>query len=166
MCQAAHCEAVDQEAREQLAAAVMAELLYATTTSANDDIDDEENDTCPHQDDRGALADEAPPNHSCASSSLVRQRAAPQHDGTQGGAAGAGDVPHHPVWHPHRARRLPDITEEGVDEQAGMAPPPSEVEGRDPVIVEPCYLCSWDSYSPHDHSKGDALFDEADQTMD
>ena len=43
---------------------------------------------------------------------------------------------------------------------------PPEVEGRDSVIVEPRYLCSWDTYSPHDHSEGDALFDEADQTMD
>jgi hypothetical protein len=53
-----------------------------------------------------------------------------------------------------------------VDEQARMAATPSEVEGGDPVIVEPHYLCSWDSYSPHNHSKGDALFDEADQTID
>ena len=53
-----------------------------------------------------------------------------------------------------------------MDEQAGVAEVPPEVEGRDLVIVEPHYLCSWDSYSPYDHSEGDALFDKADQTMD
>ena len=53
-----------------------------------------------------------------------------------------------------------------MDEQAGMAATTPEVEEGDTVIVEPHYLCSWDSYSPHDHSEGDALFDEADQTMD
>ena len=53
-----------------------------------------------------------------------------------------------------------------MDEQARMAAMTSEVEEGDTVIVEPRYLCSWDSYSPHDHSEGDALFDEADQTMD
>ena len=53
-----------------------------------------------------------------------------------------------------------------MDEQARVAETPPEVEGRDPVIIEPRYLCSWDSYSPHDHSEGDALFDEVDQTMD
>ena len=53
-----------------------------------------------------------------------------------------------------------------MDEQAGVAATPPEVEGRDPIIVEPRYLCSWDDYSPHNHSEGDALFDEVDQTMD
>ena len=53
-----------------------------------------------------------------------------------------------------------------MDEQAGVAAPTPEVEGGDTVTVEPRYLCSWDSYSPYDHSEGDALFDEADQTMD
>ena len=147
----------------------MAELPYASATSANDNTDDndnEENDTCPHQDHRGALADSPSPGDRGASSSQVRQRAAPQHAAAQGSAAGAGDVPHHPVWHPRRTRRLPDIAEEGVDEQAGVAATPPEVEEGDTVIVEPRYLCSWDSYSPHDHSEGDALFDEADQTMD
>ena len=165
-CQAARREAVDQEAREQLAAAAMAELPYATTTSANDDNDDKENDTCTHQDDRGTLANSPSPGDRCTSSSQVRQQAAPQHAAAQGGAADAGDVPRHPIWHPHRAGRLPDIAEEGVDEQARMAAMTSEVEEGDTVIVEPRYLCSWDSYSPHDHSEGDALFDKADQTMD
>ena len=79
-CQAARCEALDQEAREQLAAAAMAELPYATATSANDntdDNDDEENDTCPHQDDGGALANLPSPGGRGASSSQVRQRATP-----------------------------------------------------------------------------------------
>ena len=168
-CQVARREAIDQEAREQLAATAMAELPYATATSANDntdDNDDEENDTCPHQDDGGALADSPSPGGRGASSSQVRQRATPRHAAPQGGAAGAGDVPRHPVWHPRRTRCLPDIAEEGMDEQARVAETPPEVEGRDPVIVEPRYLCSWDSYSPHDHSEGDTLFDEADQTMD
>ena len=53
-----------------------------------------------------------------------------------------------------------------MDEQAGVAAATSEMEEGDMVIVEPRYLCSWDSYSPHDHSEGNALFDEADQTMD
>ena len=53
-----------------------------------------------------------------------------------------------------------------MDKQAGMAATTPEVEEGDMVIVEPCYLCSWDSYSPHDHSEGDALFDKVDQTMD
>ena len=53
-----------------------------------------------------------------------------------------------------------------MDEQARMAMTTSEVEEGDMIIVEPHYLCSWDSYSPHDHSEGDALFDEVDQTMD
>ena len=53
-----------------------------------------------------------------------------------------------------------------MDEQARMAAQTPEVEGGDTVIVEPRYLCSWDSYSPYDHSEGDALFNEADQTMD
>ena len=53
-----------------------------------------------------------------------------------------------------------------MDDQAGVAEAPPEVEGGDTVIVEPHYLCSWDSYSPYDHSKGNALFDEVDQTMD
>ena len=167
-CQVAHHEAVNQEAREQLAVAAMAELPYATATSANDNIDndDEENDTCAHQDDCGALANLPSPGDCGASSAQVRQRATPQHAAAQGGAASAGDVPRHPVWHPCRTRCLPDIAEEGVDEQAGMAAMPSEVEEGDTVIVEPRYLCSWDSYSPHDHSEGDALFDEVDQTMD
>ena len=75
-CQAAHREAFDQEAREQLAAAAMAELPYATATSANDntdDNDDEENDTCAHKDDRGALADSPPPSDCGASSMQVHQ---------------------------------------------------------------------------------------------
>jgi hypothetical protein len=166
-CQAAHHEAFDQEAQEQLTAAAMAELPYATTSSANDnDNDNEENDTCTHEDDCGALANSPSPGDRGASSSQVRQRATPRHAAAQGGAAGAGDVPRHPVWHPRRARCLPDIAEEGVDEQARMAATTSEVKGRDTVIVEPHYLCSWDSYSPHNYSEGDALFDEADQTMD
>ena len=147
----------------------MAELPYATATSANDntdDNDDEENDTCPQQDHGGALADSPSPGGRGASSSQVRQRATPRHAAPQGGATGAGDVPRHPVWHPRRAGRLPDIAEEGVDEQAGVAATAPEVERRDTVTVEPRYLCSWDTYSPHDHSEGDALFDEADQTMD
>ena len=53
-----------------------------------------------------------------------------------------------------------------MDEQARVAVTPPEVEGKDLVIVEPCYLCSWDDYSPYDHSEGDVLFNEADQTMD
>ena len=53
-----------------------------------------------------------------------------------------------------------------MDEQAGVAATTSAMEGRDMVTVEPRYLCSWDSYSPYDHSEGDALFDEADPTMD
>ena len=147
----------------------MAELPYATASPANDDTDDndnEENDTRADQDDSGALADSPSPGGGGASSSQVRQRAAPRHAAPQGGAAGPGDIPRHPVWHPRWAGRLPDIAEEGVDEQARMAATTSEVEGRNTVTVEPRYLCSWDSYSPHDHSEGDALFDEADQTMD
>ena len=145
----------------------MAELPYAATGSANDNHhDSEENDTCAHQDDGGALADSPSPSGRGAGSSQVRQRAAPRHDSTQGGAAGAGDVPCHPIWHPRRTRRLPDIAEKGVDEQARMAAMASEVEGGDTVTVEPRYLCSWDSYSPYNHSEGDALFNEADQTMD
>ena len=92
-CQAAHRKAVDQEAREQLAAAAMAKLPYATTTSANNntnDNNDEENDTCAHQDDCGALADSPSPGDRGASSSQVRQQAAPQHAAAQGGAAGVG----------------------------------------------------------------------------
>ena len=78
-CQAARCEAIDQEAREQLAAAAMAELPYATTSANNntDDNDNEENDTCAHQDDGGTLADSPSPSDRGASSSQVRQRAAP-----------------------------------------------------------------------------------------
>ena len=165
-CQAARREAFDQEAREQLAAAAMAELPYATTTSANDDNDDKENNTCTYQDDRGALANSPSPGDCGASSLQVRQRATPRHAAPQGGATGAGDVPRHLIWHPRRAGRLPDIAEEGVDEQAGVAATTPEVEGRNTVTVEPRYLCSWDSYSPYDHSEGDALFDKADQTMD
>ena len=147
----------------------MAELPYATATSANNNTNNnnnKENDTCAHQDDGGTLADSPPPGDRGASSSQVRQQAAPQHTTSQGGATGAGDVPHHPVWHPHRARRLPDITEEGMDKQARVAATPPEVEGRDPVTIEPCYLCSWDNYSPYDHRKGEVLFNEVDQTMD
>ena len=84
-CQAACCEAVNQEVREQLAAAAMAELPYATATSANDDINDEENDTYAHQDDRGALADPPSPSGGRAGSSQVRQRAVPRHAAPQGG---------------------------------------------------------------------------------
>ena len=144
----------------------MAALPYTTATSANDDNDNEENDTCPKQDYGGPMADAPSPSTSNASSSQVCQRATPRHAAPQGGAPGAGDVPCHPVWHPHRAGRLPDLAEEGVDEQAGVAAPTPAVEGRDTVTVEPRYLCSWDSYSPHDHSEGDALFNEVDQTMD
>ena len=82
----------------------MAELPYATTTSANDN--DEENDTCAYQDDGGALANSPSPGDCRTSHSQVRQRATPQHATTQGGAAGAGDVPRHPVWHPCRTRRV------------------------------------------------------------
>ena len=53
-----------------------------------------------------------------------------------------------------------------MDKQARVAAAPPEVEGRDPVIVEPHYLCSWGDYSPHGHSEGDALFNEVDLTMD
>ena len=166
MCQAACHKAFNQEAQEQLTAAVMAELPYATATSANNNNNTKENNTCTHQDDHGALANAPPPSNSHASSAQVHQRTASRHATAQGSATGAGDVPCHPIWHPRRTRHLPDIAEEGMDEQARMAATPSEVEGRDPVIVEPCYLCSWDSYSPHDHSEGDALFNEADQTMD
>ena len=167
--EAARREAIDQEAREQLAAAALAKLPYATATSANDNTDDndnEENDTCAHEDDCGALADSPSPGDRGASGLQVRQRAAPRHDSAQGGAPSAGDVPRHPVWHPRRTRRLPNIAEEGVDEQARVDTQTPEVEEGDTVIVEPHYLCSWDSYSPHDHSEGDALFDEVDQTMD
>ena len=164
-CQAAHRKALDQEAREQLAATAMAKLPYATA-SANDNTNDEENDTCAHEDDGGTLADSPSPGDRGTSSSQVRQRATPRHAAAQGSAAGAGDISRHPVWHPRRAGRLPDIAEEGVDEQAGVDVLAPEVEEGDTVIVEPRYLCSWDSYSPHDHSEGNALFNEADQTMD
>ena len=43
---------------------------------------------------------------------------------------------------------------------------PPKVKGRDMVTIESHYLCSWDDYSPHNHSKGDALCDEANLTMD
>ena len=78
-CQAARREAFDQEAREQLAAAAMAELPYATATSANDntDNDNEENNTCTHEDDGGTLADSPSPSDHSASSSQVRQQATP-----------------------------------------------------------------------------------------
>ena len=75
-CQAARCKAIDQEAREQLAAAAMAELPYATATSANDntnDNNDEENDTCTHQDDGGALADSPSPGDCGTSGPQMRQ---------------------------------------------------------------------------------------------
>jgi hypothetical protein len=121
----------------------MAELPYATATSANDNNNNhsaEENNTCTHQNNCGTLANLPPPGGSHGSSLQVHQQAAPQHITSQGGATGAGDVPHHPVWHPHQARRLPDITEEGMDKQARVAVMPPEVEGGDPVIVEPHYL--------------------------
>ena len=159
-------KAVDQEAQEQLAAAAMAELPYATATSANDDNDDKENNTCAHQDDRGALADPPSSGGGHAGSLQVRQQAAPRHTAPQGGTIGAGDVLRHPIWHPRRSGHLSNIAAEGMDKQARVAATPPEVEGRDLVIVEPHYLCSWDSYSPHDHSEGDALFDKVDQTMD
>ena len=76
-CQAARHEAVNQEVREQLAAAAMAKLPYATTTSANDNNNDEENDTCTNQDDLGTLANPPSPGGSRASGSQVCQRAAP-----------------------------------------------------------------------------------------
>ena len=144
----------------------MAELPYTTATSANNNINNKENDTCAHQDDCGALADSPSPGGRGAGGSQVRQQAAPRHNSTPGGAPGTGDVPRHPVWHPRRTRRLPHIAEEGVDEQTRVDTQAPEVEGGDTVIVEPRYLCSWDSYSPYDHSEGDTLFDEADQTMD
>jgi hypothetical protein len=53
-----------------------------------------------------------------------------------------------------------------MNQQARVAPTPPEVEGRDIVTIEPHYLCSWNSYSPYNHSEGDALFNEVDQTMD
>ena len=53
-----------------------------------------------------------------------------------------------------------------MDEQARVDAATPEVEEGDMVIVEPRYLCSWDSYSPHNHSEGDALFNKVDQTMD
>ena len=53
-----------------------------------------------------------------------------------------------------------------MDEQARVAAMPPEVEGRDLVIVEPRYLCSWGDYSPYNHGEGDALFNKADLTMD
>ena len=53
-----------------------------------------------------------------------------------------------------------------MNQQARVALTPPEVESRDIVTIEPYYLCSWDSYLPYDHSEGDALFDEVDQTMD
>ena len=168
-CQAARCKAVNQEVQEQLAAAAMAELPYATATSANNDNDDhsaKENDTCAHQDDHGALADLPSPSSGCASSLQVHQQAAPRHTAPQGGTTGAGDVPHHPIWHPRQAGCLPDIAEESMDEQARVAATPPEVKGGDTVTIEPRYLCLWDDYSLYDHSEGDALFNEADQTMD
>ena len=113
----------------------MAELPYATATSANDDNDNKENNTCAHQDDCGALANMPPPSDSRTSSAQVRQQAAPRHAAAQGGTTSAGDIPRHPIWHPHRTRRLPDIAEEGVDEQARMDTQTSEVEGGDTVIV-------------------------------
>ena len=73
MCQAACHEAVNQEAREQLTTAAMAELPYATATSANDNNNNKENNTCTHQDDGGAMADPPSPSSSSASSSQVRQ---------------------------------------------------------------------------------------------
>ena len=168
-CQAAHCEAIDQEAQEQLATAAMAKLPYAIATLANNNNDHhhaEENNTCTHQNDCGALANLPSPNDGHASSSQVRQQAAPQHVMPQGSVTDAGDIPHHPVWHPHQAGCLPHITEESMDKQAGVAPTSPEVESKDTVTIKPCYLYSWNDYSPHDHSKGDALFDKADQTMD
>ena len=83
-CQAARHEAVDQEAREQLTAAAMAKLPYATTTSANDNINDEENDTCTHQDDHGTLANLPSSSSGHASHSQVCQQATPQHAAPQG----------------------------------------------------------------------------------
>ena len=77
MCQAAHREAINQEAQEQLTAAAMAELPYTAATSANDNINYEENDTCAYQDDSGTLADPPSPSSGCASGPQVRQQAAP-----------------------------------------------------------------------------------------
>ena len=53
-----------------------------------------------------------------------------------------------------------------MDQQAGVATMPPEVKGRDTVSIESHYLCSWDSYLPHNHSEKDALFNKVDQTMD
>ena len=58
----------------------MAELPYATASPANDntdDNDDEENDTCAHENDGSALANSPSPGGRGASGSQVRQRAAP-----------------------------------------------------------------------------------------
>ena len=123
----------------------MAELPYTTATSANDntdDNDDKENDTCAYQDDGGALADSPSPGDSGAGGAQVCQRATPRHAAAQGGATSPGDVPRHPIWHPRRTRHLPDIAEEGVDQQAGVDAATSEMEEGDTVIIEPRYLCS------------------------
>ena len=143
----------------------MAKLPYATTTLANNNNNNEENDTCTHQDDRGTLANPPSPSSGHASSLQVRQQAALQYTKPQGSTTGVDDIPCHPIWHPHQAGCLPDIIEEGIDQQAEVALLPPEVESRDIVTIEPHYLYSWDSYSPHNYSKGDALFNEADQIM-
>jgi hypothetical protein len=166
MCQAACRKAFNQEAREQLTAAVMAELPYVTATSANNNNNTKENNTCAHQDDHGTLANPPSPSGGSTSGSQVCQRTTPQYATSQGGATSSGDIPCHPIWHPCRIGCLSNIIEEGVDKQAGVASLPPEVKGRDTIIIEPHYLYLWDNYSPYDHSEGDALFDEADPTMD
>ena len=70
-CQVACNKAIDQKVREQLTAAAMAKLPYATATSANNDNNDEENDTCAHQDDHSTLANPPSASGGHASSSQV-----------------------------------------------------------------------------------------------
>jgi hypothetical protein len=48
-----------------------------------------------------------------------------------------------------------------------MDPAPQEVEGTvDDIEVYSSWLHPWNTYSPHDHSKGEALFNKVDPTMD
>jgi hypothetical protein len=158
-CQAARREAVDQEARERLAAADMAQPSAGTNHEdpPNPDAD---------QDDGGALAYPGTSSDSGAVQSPLRQRAPAGDERSPPSPVGPSDLPTNAIRDVGGTGGDPHLARESLDHQAGVDHPAQEMAHDDMNTVESPHLCSWDTYSAYDHSEGDALYEPADPTMD
>jgi hypothetical protein len=163
-CQAACRKAVAQEVRERLAMISLAQSDAGTdnATPANEDLPNPDAD----KDDGGALACPGSSSDSGTDQPPLRQRAPAGYERSPPSTVGPSDLFTHTIRDAGRAGSDPHLAREGLDHQVGVDHPTPEVAHHDMNAVESPHLCSWDTYSPYDHSKGDALYEQADLTTD